>query len=108
MHFIANRAGFKLRFHDLRHTHATLMLKSGIHPKIVSERLGHATVAFTLDTYTHVVPGIQEASEKLGISDSHCRRLLETGKIKGIKLGHDWVVRDLKYKRKRKPKEGKS
>ena len=38
------------------------MLKSGVHPKIVSERLGHATVAFTLDTYTHVVPGLQEAA----------------------------------------------
>jgi len=40
------------------------MLKSGVHPKIVSERLGHATVAFTLDTYTHVVPGLQEAAAK--------------------------------------------
>lgn len=50
---IAKRAGLKLRLHDLRHTHATLMLKAGVHPKIVSERLGHATVAFTLDTYTH-------------------------------------------------------
>ena len=39
------------------------MLKSGVHPKIVSERLGHATVAFTLDTYTHV-PGLQEAAAK--------------------------------------------
>jgi integrase len=38
------------------------MLKSGVHPKIVSERLGHATVAFTLDTYSHVVPGLQEAA----------------------------------------------
>jgi integrase len=61
---IAKRAGFKLRRHDLRHTHATLMLKSGIHPKIVSERLGHSTVAFTLDTYSHVVPGLQEAAAK--------------------------------------------
>ena len=61
---IAKRAGFKLRLHDLRHTHATLMLKSGVHPKIVSERLGHATVAFTLDTYSHVVPGLQEAAAK--------------------------------------------
>ena len=51
----------KLRFHDLRHTHATLMLKSGVHPKIVSERLGHA---FILDTYTHVVSGLQEAAAK--------------------------------------------
>ncbi len=54
----------KLRLNDLRHTHATLMLKSGVHPKIVSERLGHSTVAFTLDTYSHVVPGLQEAAAK--------------------------------------------
>ncbi len=38
--------------HDMRHTHATLMLKAGVHPKVVSERLGHSTVAFTLDTYS--------------------------------------------------------
>ena len=61
---IAKRLNLKLRLHDLRHTHATLMLKSGIHPKIVSERLGHSTVAFTLDTYSHVVPGLQEAAAK--------------------------------------------
>ena len=61
---IARRIGIKVRLHDLRHLHATLMLKSGVHPKIVSERLGHATVAFTLDTYTHHVPGLQEAAAK--------------------------------------------
>ena len=61
---IAKRLNLKLRLHDLRHTHATLMLKSGVHPKVVSERLGHATVAFTLDTYAHVVPGLQEAAAK--------------------------------------------
>jgi len=49
-----------IRFHDLRHTHATLLLKSGIHPKIVSERLGHANIVITLDTYSHVLPGLQE------------------------------------------------
>ena len=61
------RAGLKhLRLHDGRHTHATLMLKSGVHPKIVSERLGHTTVAFTLDTYSHhIVPGLQEAAAKV-------------------------------------------
>ena len=48
-----------LRFHDLRHTAATLMLRAGVHPKIVSERLGHATVAITLDTYSHVLPDMQ-------------------------------------------------
>jgi len=57
------RAGLPhIRFHDLRHTHATLMLKQGIHPKIVSERLGHASIAITLDTYSHVLPGLQEAA----------------------------------------------
>jgi len=51
-----------VRFHDLRHTHATLMLKQGVHPKIVSERLGHSTIGITLDTYSHVTPGLQEAA----------------------------------------------
>lgn len=54
------------RFHDLRHTCATLMLAEGVHPKIVSERLGHSTVTLTLDTYSHVLPDMQrEAAEKL-------------------------------------------
>ena len=43
-----------MRFHDLRHAHATLMLLQGIHPKIVSERLGHSSIGITLDTYSHV------------------------------------------------------
>jgi integrase len=49
-----------IRLHDLRHTHATLALRAGIHPKLVSERLGHATVAITLDTYSHAIPAMQE------------------------------------------------
>jgi integrase len=49
-----------IRLHDLRHTHATLALRAGIHPKVVSERLGHATVAITLDTYSHAIPAMQE------------------------------------------------
>lgn len=48
-----------LRFHDLRHTAATLMLSAGTHPKVVSERLGHATINITLDTYSHVLPDMQ-------------------------------------------------
>jgi len=55
---------YGLRFHDLRHAHATLMLQQGIHPKIVSERLGHSSIAITLDTYSHVLPGLQEAAAK--------------------------------------------
>ena len=59
----AIKAGVKvIRLHDARHTHATLMLKQGIHPKIVQERLGHASIQMTLDTYSHVSPGLQEAA----------------------------------------------
>ena len=49
-----------IRLHDLRHTNANLALRAGIHPKVVSERLGHATVAITLDTYSHAIPAMQE------------------------------------------------
>lgn len=60
---LAARAGIKaIRFHDARHTHASLMLKQGVHPKIVQERLGHASIQTTLDTYSHVAPGLQEAA----------------------------------------------
>lgn len=48
----------RIRLHDLRHTNATLSLKAGVHPKIVSERLGHSSIAITLDLYSHVTPGI--------------------------------------------------
>jgi len=54
----------RLRFHDLRHTHASLLLARGIHPKVVSERLGHASIAITLDTYSHVLPSLQEEAAR--------------------------------------------
>ena len=58
---VLKKAGLPhIRFHDLRHTHATLLLKAGVHAKIVSERLGHANIGITLDTYSHVLPGLQE------------------------------------------------
>ncbi|GMA57296.1 site-specific integrase [Alicyclobacillus sacchari] len=50
----------RIRIHDARHTHASLLLQQGINPKVVAERLGHANVSITLDTYTHLLPGIQE------------------------------------------------
>ncbi len=59
----------RIRFQDLRHTHATLLLKAGIHPKIVQERLGHSSVMVTLDIYSHVLPNLQEAVLK-NIGDS--------------------------------------
>ena len=55
-----------IRPHDLRHTHATLALQADIHPKVVSERLGHANISITLDTYSHAIPAMQEeAAERI-------------------------------------------
>ena len=57
----------RVRFHDLRHAHATHMLASGVHPKVAQERLGHSTVAITMDIYSHVLPGMgAEAAKKVG------------------------------------------
>ncbi|SHJ82393.1 site-specific integrase [Desulfofundulus thermosubterraneus] len=53
-----------LRFHDIRHTHATFLLRKGIHPKIVAERLGHSSIKITLDTYSHVLPDTQAEAVK--------------------------------------------
>ena len=55
----------RIRLHDLRHTHATLALAAGVHPKVVSERLGHASVTITLDTYSHAIPAMQETAATL-------------------------------------------
>jgi integrase len=54
------RAGLspQLRFHDLRYSYATLLLREGVHPKLVQEPLGHATISQTMDTYSHVLPGM--------------------------------------------------
>ncbi|MFA5368215.1 MAG: site-specific integrase, partial [Dehalococcoidia bacterium] len=60
---LVRHSGLKpIRFHDARHTHASMMLKQGVHPKIVQERLGHANIAVTFDIYSHVTPGLQEAA----------------------------------------------
>ncbi|WP_342515729.1 tyrosine-type recombinase/integrase [Sutcliffiella sp. FSL R7-0096] len=55
------RAGLKnARFHDLRHSHASILLKKNVHPKVVSEQLGHAKSSITLEIYSHVAPSLQE------------------------------------------------
>ncbi len=55
-----------IRLHGLRHTHASLALAANVHPKVVSERLGHSTIAMTLDTYSHAIPALQEdAAERV-------------------------------------------
>lgn len=57
--FVGRSGVSKIRFHDMRHTHATLMLKMGVPVKVVSERLGHGTIELTLNTYTHLLPSMQ-------------------------------------------------
>lgn len=60
---ILGEAGLpKVRLHDLRHTHASLLLARDVHPKIVQERLGHSSITMTLDLYSHLAPGLQEAA----------------------------------------------
>ena len=60
---VLRRAGLPhIRLHDLRHTHASLLLQAGTHPKIVQERLGHSSIRVTLDTYSHVMGGLQEVA----------------------------------------------
>jgi integrase len=57
-----------IRFHDLRHSSATLLLSEGVHPKIIQERLGHSTIGITMDTYSHILPSMQrDAVGKLDV-----------------------------------------
>ncbi len=78
---LLKRAGLPvIRFHDLRHTAATLLLAQGVHPKIVQERLGHSQISITLDTYSHVLPGMgREAASKLDAILTKTAR--ETGRV---------------------------
>src|SRR5882724_5425385 len=55
----------RIRLYDLRHSHATLLLSENEHPKVVSERLGHCSITLTLDTYSHVLPTMQEATTQM-------------------------------------------
>jgi integrase len=63
---LTEKAGIKqIRFHDLRHTCATLLLENDLHPKIVQERLGHSDISMTLNRYSHVTPTMQESAARL-------------------------------------------
>jgi integrase len=78
LHQALERAGLpRIRVHDLRHTAATLLLSQGVHPKVVQELLGHSSITLTLDTYSHVLPGLHaDAAARMdalfdGIDDSN-------------------------------------
>lgn len=58
--FLKKTGAPKITFHDLRHTHASLLIKQGVHIKVISERLGHSSVSITMDTYGHLMPNMQE------------------------------------------------
>ena len=82
---LVRRLGFKgVRFHDCRHTMATAMLSAGVHPKIVQERLGHSSIAITLDTYSHVAPGLQHnAANKMDdVYGNNVTKLLLSAEIR--------------------------
>ena len=73
----------RVRFHDLRHAHATHLLSNGVHPKVASERLGHSRVGITLDLYSHVLPGMQEdAAMRI---DAALQQALEKRPSKGVR-----------------------
>ncbi len=55
-----------IKVQGLRHTHATILLRAGVHPKVVPERLGHSSIAITLDPYSHAIPAMQEDAASRG------------------------------------------
>ena len=80
---LVSRTGIpRVRFHDLRHAHATHLLSSGVHPKVASERMGHSKVGITLDLYSHVLPGMQE--DAAARVDDALRIALQKRRPKGI------------------------
>ena len=94
---IIRKAGLPhIRLHDLRHTHASLLLQAGVHIKVVQERLGHSSIRVTLDTYSHVIGGLQEAAAQRFDDLLAAKRIENVGKhpqgcwqIAEISLGVD-------------------
>jgi integrase len=87
----ARRAGLpKIRLHDLRHSYASAALAAGVPAKVISERLGHATIAVTMDIYSHVLPGLdREAADTVarlilgggsGVSEAFVSKPLASGR----------------------------
>ncbi len=85
-----------MRFHDLRHSHATLLLGQGVHPKIVAERLGHSQIATTMELYTGVVDRVRvEAMDAIGALLWARRGWRYDGCIRADGSGAGWQERSL-------------
>jgi integrase len=84
---LLKRAGLpEIRFHDLRHTYATMMLLAGVNPKVVQEQLGHANIGITLDTYSHVMPSMStDATDRLDALLGKAMADLENGSQLAVK-----------------------
>ncbi len=80
--FLSSSSLPRIRFHDLRHAHATHLLASGVHPKIASERLGHSKVGITLDLYSHVLPNMQ--TDAAALVDDALKAAIQRRSAKGI------------------------
>jgi integrase len=80
--FLSSSTLPRIRFHDLRHAHATHLLASGVHPKVASERLGHSKVGITLDLYSHVLPNMQ--TDAAALVDEALKAALQRRSAKGI------------------------
>lgn len=94
----------KIRLHDLRHTHASHLLLAGVHPQVVSERLSHASVAFTLRTYSHLLPTLQEGAAdmnnrargtKRGTNATHSQKSAKKKPRKPLRGFYWWSRGDL-------------
>jgi len=80
--FLATSTLPRIRFHDLRHAHATHLLACGVHPKVASERLGHSKVGITLDLYSHVLPNMQ--TDAVTLVDDALKAAIQRRSAKGI------------------------
>lgn len=79
-----------IRFHDLRHSTATLLLSLGVHPKVVQEILGHSVIGMTLDIYSHVLPLPEYPSQRISASEAHSAGLGDqraSGRLAGAQRG---------------------
>ena len=80
--FLGGSALPRIRFHDLRHAHATHLLASGVHPKVASERLGHSKIGITLDLYSHVLPNMQ--TDAAALVDDALKAVIKKRSVEGI------------------------